>query len=801
MAGSAARLYVEIEANVSDAIAGMKATDAQLKKTAATAKATAASTATSTRKASVGYTMLGTSAGGATKEVEKSAAATAKASRAAQRVTSDSRVASSAMAGFGASSTLAQGGAIALAYGLTKTIQTTAAFDGAMRNVNSIAGLSEGQFKKLSLSVQHMATDTAQAPQTLAEGLYQIVSSGFKAQAGMNILRSSARAATAGLTDTATATTAVVGVLNAYHLKARDAAKVSDDLFQTVNLGVLSFQDLAQGIGPVLPFASKLGVSLKQVGAMTATLTKGGVPAAEAFTYMKGAMAQLVKPTKELQGQFKELGVSSGHELIRKTGSLQAALQALYKSVDGNQEAFAALFPDIRGMTAAFAATGKGAKGAAADLRNFNSTAGATNKVFAEQKKGTPLKWQQLKADVSSAAITFGHELTPAVNTSLTAMDKLAVGAGKSAHAVKTGLKILGTSMLGPIGAAKATYDGAKHAAAGIGKLTGPKVKIGADIGDVESAVHETRGLLTRVSSAKAKPKIVVGTNSRAMALAAQRDINSVHGKTVMIEVVSKKTGYAGNLAPHAMGGRVSSSEGMSLVGEQGPELVNLPGGSRVHTAAATRHLLADGIDSFAAGGKKKGHHKLTHKQRLALRKKRKRLANKRREGKRRLGEELLGAELAGAELDDATDPDTGDPINRANNTTVLNKRIAANQKRAARLETLSKKKGLTAGRRADYLAALADVRRQIKSDQDEIAGFSGDGAKQLAETMKALADALEATKEELKRQNNIAESNKGITKATLRSALADLTNNDLGGIFGQRFQTTSRRTSAYVAR
>lgn len=306
-------------------------------------------------------------------------------------------------------------GLAGVAGGVIAATKTVVGFDQSMRNVNSIAGLSERKFQKLSASVNNLAGPTAQAPQTLADGLYQIVSSGFKAGDGLKILKASAVAATAGLTDTETATTAVVGALNAYHLKARDAKAVSDDLFQTVNLGVLSFKDLAQGIGPVLPFASKLGINLKQVGAMTATLTKAGVPAAEAFTYQKGAMVGLIKPTDQLAAVYKKLGVASGAELVHKTGSFQAALESLYKAVGSNTQAFAKLFPDIRGMTAAFAVTGKGAAGAKADLLAFANTSGATNKVFKEQSKSAAVQWRRMISDLQSGAIDLGRKVLPEV--------------------------------------------------------------------------------------------------------------------------------------------------------------------------------------------------------------------------------------------------------------------------------------------------------------------------------------------------------------------------------------------------
>ena len=80
-------------------------------------------------------------------------------------------------------------------------------FDKAMRNVNSIAQLPKKQFKSLSDNVLELAKKVNQAPQTLAEGLYDLVSSGFDAAESMVVLESSAKAATAGLT-----TAEIVGV-------------------------------------------------------------------------------------------------------------------------------------------------------------------------------------------------------------------------------------------------------------------------------------------------------------------------------------------------------------------------------------------------------------------------------------------------------------------------------------------------------------------------------------------------------------------------------------------------------------
>jgi TP901 family phage tail tape measure protein len=308
-----------------------------------------------------------------------------------------------AAAGFGVAA-LTSGGAAA--------IRTFVGFDKAMRNVNSIAQLSEKRFKRLEKQVLELAGPTAQAPQTLAEGLYQLVSSGFDANEAVTILGKSARAATAGLTDTATATTAVAAVLNAYRLRASDAGKVSDSLFQTVNLGVLTFEELAQNIGDTLPFASTLKVSLNEVGAATATMTKQGLGAAETFTRIRNLLQTMIKPGTDLKRAYDELGVASGEQLIKQRG-FQGALEALVSTTDGSKQAIAALFPNIRALGGAMALTGTNTRAAEKDLANMGKTSGATSRALSEQAKSASYQWQKFSAELSVFAIEVGTKVLP----------------------------------------------------------------------------------------------------------------------------------------------------------------------------------------------------------------------------------------------------------------------------------------------------------------------------------------------------------------------------------------------------
>ena len=308
------------------------------------------------------------------------------------------------------------GGAVAAAAGGLAAATTLAiGFDKSMRNVNSIAQLNEQSFKALEKQVLDLGRTAGVAPKTLADGLYDVVSSGFKAKDAMKILTAGAKAAKAGLTDTATATGAVTAVLNAYHKGASAAGEVSDALFQTVNVGVIDFQTLAQNIGDVLPFASTLGISIQDVGASIATLTKEGISGAETMTRIKAVMTQFISPSKDLSAAIKAQGFESGQAMIKSLG-LQGSLDRLSKSTHGNVEEMGKLFPDVRALGGALALTGKNSKSANADLVALAKSQGATQKAAEEQAKSISAQWDKAIGKLQASAITLGTQVLPVIS-------------------------------------------------------------------------------------------------------------------------------------------------------------------------------------------------------------------------------------------------------------------------------------------------------------------------------------------------------------------------------------------------
>lgn len=303
----------------------------------------------------------------------------------------------------------------ALNAGLQAIVGGAVQFDTRMRNVNSIVHLSEGQLHNLGGELLGLSRKLPQSANTLAEGLYDIESSGFGASQGLIVLNAAGRAASAGLTDTATSSAAVAGVLNAYGEQAKDAQYVSDALFQTVNAGVLSFADLAQGIGQVVGTAAAGSVDIDQLGQAIATMTRGGIVPAEAFTSANQLLAQIIQPGQALAQVFHQLGYESGAAALQQKG-LFGVMQDIESVTHGDVTATSELFTDIRSLRGALALGTNDGKLYTQVVRDWSSAhqgAGATAAAFAEQQKAVSFQWSILKNEAKATAVSFGTEVLP----------------------------------------------------------------------------------------------------------------------------------------------------------------------------------------------------------------------------------------------------------------------------------------------------------------------------------------------------------------------------------------------------
>jgi TP901 family phage tail tape measure protein len=204
-------------------------------------------------------------------------------------------------------------GVVALAaagYGLVRSFSAYNDFAQEMGKVNTMIDVSKDKFAGLTNQIVDISRRVPQSARDLAAAEYEILSSGVALENSTQVLEQSARAAVAGVTDTKTAVTAGVGVINAYGKSIGELGNVYDVMFQTVKAGRVEFPDLANNLGEILPSAISAKVAFEDISAAMAALTINGMKSPQAATAIKGAITAMAAPAPEARKKFEDLGIT-----------------------------------------------------------------------------------------------------------------------------------------------------------------------------------------------------------------------------------------------------------------------------------------------------------------------------------------------------------------------------------------------------------------------------------------------------------------------------------------------------------
>lgn len=295
---------------------------------------------------------------------------------------------------------------------------SAATFQGNMLNVRTLMGqdFSNKAFEKMGNDVLDLSRKFPQSANDMSKAIYDIASSGFYGADALTVLKASTLAATAGLSSTANSATAITAVLNAYGLKAKESGDVSDVLFQTVNLGVVSFDQLTGVIGESVGTAAAAKVTYAELGSAIATMTLSGISFSEAGVSANRVLQSLIKPSTELQVSLKALGYESGVQAIQVDG-LHGVIEKLRVASQGNIATLLQWFPEIRaarGALALMSAEGENYNRVAAGIEDKNQRMGATQRAYNIQAQGAAQEFQKMMNSLHDLGIEIGQKFLPA---------------------------------------------------------------------------------------------------------------------------------------------------------------------------------------------------------------------------------------------------------------------------------------------------------------------------------------------------------------------------------------------------
>ena len=254
-----------------------------------------------------------------------------------------------------------------------------------------------------------------------SKALYDIISAGAGSAAeAQTILDTSNRLAVGGITDVATAADGLTSVLNAYGKSAASAGSVADTFFATVKAGKTTVPELARAIGRVAPIAASLNVPFKEVGAVLATLTAGGLSTAESVTALSGALTTFQKPADLSKEAAKALGFDLSSTKIKTDGFVKSIKELSDRAErmlkpGGTSNAFEAVFRNIRGLVAATGLATNNFRKFDQSLDTVEMGAGAASEAFRKIARQDFHQLELASAAMTGMSTSIGEQLIPIV--------------------------------------------------------------------------------------------------------------------------------------------------------------------------------------------------------------------------------------------------------------------------------------------------------------------------------------------------------------------------------------------------
>ncbi len=292
-----------------------------------------------------------------------------------------------------------------------------AKFEFSIAKIVGLVGIADEQAKAWGKDVLNMSGDLGKGANELADALYYITSSGFKGAESMNILKISAQAAASGLGETKQVADIVTSAMNAYGASTLSAAEATNVLVMAVREGKGEPEDLTRAFATVIPISAKLGVQFHEVGGALAALTRLGMPAATAATYLRQTLFTLTKPSKQTRDALKAMGTSAGE--LRDSLENQGLLHTLRTLGDlterFGEESMARVFPNIRAFMGVISLLQMDVAEVNEVFENTQNSSSALSDAFAAASETLKFKLNSAVAEGQSMLIKFGEALSRSV--------------------------------------------------------------------------------------------------------------------------------------------------------------------------------------------------------------------------------------------------------------------------------------------------------------------------------------------------------------------------------------------------
>ena len=286
-------------------------------------------------------------------------------------------------------------------------------FDTATQRIRTLGGVAEELAPRLKQMAVEMSRSVPIAASEMQSAMYEALSAGVEPseQAMKKFMDVAAKLSVGGVETIGNSVNVLSSMLNAYGASVDEAARYSDILFNTVNLGKTTIPELSASLQQVVPAAASAEVGLDAVGAALALMTANGIPTARAATKLNALLTEMKKPGQDFAEVMKAAGVSL--ESLRQEGLVETLAR-----LRGAMEQSGAQAGQVMGSVESAAAFDTLTKDVERFRETFEFVAGATGSTeaaFERMQESVQVRLQQMIAQLQATFVELANAFMPLV--------------------------------------------------------------------------------------------------------------------------------------------------------------------------------------------------------------------------------------------------------------------------------------------------------------------------------------------------------------------------------------------------
>ncbi|MDH2389397.1 phage tail tape measure protein [Streptomyces sp. HNM0663] len=212
----------------------------------------------------------------------------------------------------GALSRLLAGGALFLGTG--QLVEEGNRYQRQMNIFQAVTSATAGQMQRAAWMANQLGNDLTLPTTTAAdaaEAMVELAKAGFRTDQAISATRASLQLASAAGVNAADSARYLGDIMDQFGLGADQAARASDILAATANNASGGIIDIYYAMRYAGPVAAGLGVSMEDAASAVGMLGKAGILGQTAGTALRGMMANLAAPTKDMRRGLKALGIEA----------------------------------------------------------------------------------------------------------------------------------------------------------------------------------------------------------------------------------------------------------------------------------------------------------------------------------------------------------------------------------------------------------------------------------------------------------------------------------------------------------